>query len=133
MFRYSTEEELIKAYLNYYHERWSSSRETKLNADPSPWNIVDSMRSPEDLDFVFKLLKACQDDGEIAYVAAGPLKDIFSVHHSIIKEKLSVMVRQHDFMRKAVQALILSPDSNSPERKTLEEILKKYGLRYASF
>lgn len=40
------------------------------------------------------------------------------------------MVRQHKNMHKAIQALILAP--GTIERKTLDEILSKYGLHYAS-
>lgn len=117
-----TPQEIIDAYLTHYRTqkeeyRWS-------------WEEVDRMRSPDNLDFVFKLIQACRDDAEIAYVTAGPLKDIFNTHHLVIKDKLSILVRQHAVMRKAIQALILSPDSL--ERKTLDELLNKYGLYYAS-
>lgn len=117
-----TTEEIIDAYLNFYR--------TKNEEYWWAWEEVDKMRSPEHLSFVFELIHACRDDGEIAYVAAGPLKDIFSEHHLVIKEALSVMVRQDKLMRKAIQALILASDC--PERKTLDEILNKYGLRHAS-
>ncbi len=117
-----TTEEIIDAYLNFYR--------TKNEEYWWAWEEVDKMRSPEHLSFVFELIHACRDDNEIAYVAAGPLKDIFVEHHLVIKEALSVMVRRDKLMRKAIQAFILAP--NSPERKILEEILNKYGLSYAS-
>lgn len=113
---------LIEAYLNHYR--------TKNKQFWWAWEEVDKKRSPDDLEFVFKLIEECRDDSEIAYVAAGPLKDLFIAQHLRIKEKLSVLVRQHKSMRKAIQAIILSPET--PERKTLEEILNKYGLHYTS-
>lgn len=117
-----TDQELIDAYLNYYR--------TKNEEFWWAWEEADKKRSPDDLGFVFKLIQACRDDSEIAYVAAGPLRDLLIAQHLVIKEQLSVMVRQHKSMQKAIQALILSP--GTPERKTLDEILNKYGLHYAS-
>jgi hypothetical protein len=117
-----SDEELIEGYLNWYR----TSKEEYFWA----WEEADERRAPDDLDFVFKLIQACQDDAEISYVAAGPLEDLFSAQHLVIKDKLSVMVRQHKNMRKAIQAFFCSP--GSPERKTLDEILKKYGLHHAS-
>lgn len=117
-----SDDKLIEAYLNHFR--------TKKKELTWAWEKVDEMRSPDDLEFIFKLIQACQNDSEIAYVAAGPLKDIFGEQHLVIKEKLSIMVRQYAFMRKAIQAFILSP--RSPERKTLDEILHKYGLHHAS-
>ena len=117
-----TEQKLIDAYLNYYRmkneEFWWA------------WKEVDKKRSSDDLEFVFKLIQECRGDSEIAYVAAGPLRDLFIAQHAVIKEKLSIMVRQHKNMRKAIQALILSAET--PEKKTLDEILNKYGLHHAS-
>jgi hypothetical protein len=117
-----TDQKLIDAYLNHYR--------TKNEEFWWAWEEVDKKRSPDDLEFVFKLIQKCRDDSEIAYVAAGPLKDLFIAQHLVIKEKLSVMVRQHKSMRKAIQAFILSP--GTPERKTLDDILNKYGLHHAS-
>jgi hypothetical protein len=115
-------QEIISAYLNWYRTR----KEEYWWA----YETVDRMRSPSDLTFVFELLQACHNDMEIAYVAAGPLEDIFYPHHLVIKNELSIMVRQHAFMRKAIQAIFASP--GSPARKSLDEILNKYGLHYAS-
>jgi hypothetical protein len=117
-----TDQELIEAYLDYYR--------TKNEEFWWAWEEADKKRSSDDLEFVFKLIQACRDDSEIAYVAAGPLKDLFIAQHLVIKKKLSVMVRQHKSIRKAIQAFILPP--GTPERKTLDEILNKYGLHHAS-
>ncbi len=117
-----TEQELINSYLSYYRtkneEFWWALKE------------VNDKCSKNNLEFVLKLIQACCDDSEIAYVAAGPLEDLFFAQHLMIKEKLSMMVRQHKIMRKAIQSLIVSP--GTPQRKTLDEILNKYGLHYAS-
>lgn len=117
-----TDKKLINAYLNYYR--------TKQTEFWWAWEYVDRKRSSDDLEFVFKLIQECRDESEIAYVAAGPLKDLFIAQHLVIKEQLSLLVRQHKNMRKAIQALILSPAT--PARKTLDEILNKYGLHHAS-
>ncbi|KTD61881.1 DUF6869 domain-containing protein [Legionella spiritensis] len=114
--------ELIDCYLNWYRtqkeEYWWA------------WEEVDIKRNPDDLPFIFQLIQACQNDEEIAYVAAGPLHDLFRTHHLAIKSALDIMVRGDMNMRKAIQALIFAEGSS--ERKTLNEILNKYGLHYAS-
>lgn len=64
-----TDDELIDHYLNYYR--------TKKDEFWWAWEEADKRRSIDDLEFVFQLIQACQNDSEIAYVAAGPLKDLF--------------------------------------------------------
>ena len=114
--------ETISAYLNWYR--------TKNQEYWWAWEVVDNMTSPNDLPFIFKLIDSCLNDAEIAYVAAGPLSDLISKHHLEIKDTLDKVIRKKEHMRKAIQAIIFQ--RNTPERKTLEELLLKYGLHYAS-
>jgi hypothetical protein len=128
-----TDQALIEAYLNAYRIKFVEKR--KLTQELSDqlmevWEAVDARRAPEDLAFIFDLIQACQDEGEIAYVASGPLQNIFLKHHELISEPLSQMVRQNSQMRKAIQAIIFKP--GTAERKALEKILQKYGLHHAS-
>lgn len=109
--------EIIDAYLNYYRAKkkeywWAYEQVTEL------------VESPNSLELVHELIQACRDDAEIAYVAAGPLEDLLSKHHLVIKESLIELVRKEKKMRQAVQGVWLA--QGSAPRKTLDEILKKY-------
>ncbi len=116
-------EETIRDYLKYYRTR-----------DDHHWWAVEAVQkiiqSPQGLACVFQLIQASDDDLELAYVAAGPLEECFEKHHASIKDQLSTLVRQYPKMRKAIQAIFISKHD---VRKTLDEILNKYGLSYASF
>jgi hypothetical protein len=116
-------QEIIDAYLHYYRskndEYWWAYQE-----------IVDLVDSPDCLPFIVELIHACHNDAEIAYVAAGPLEDLFNKHHLAVKDQLNELVRKDEKMRKAIQGVWLA--QGSPSRKTLDEILKKYNLLYGS-
>lgn len=116
-----TQEQIIDNYLNYYR-----TKDDKYSWADNEVEIL--IKSPDSLDFVFHLIQACKNDHEIAYVAAGPLEDLFTKDHSVIKDKLSTLVRQYAIMRKAVQCVYAS--KGTAERKALDEILEKYGLSY---
>ncbi len=113
-------QEIIDAYLNYYRtkkeEYWWA--EEKIN------ELIDS---PTSLAFVNELIQACHNEAEIGYVAVGPLEDLMTKHHLVIKDALSELVRKEKKMRQAIQGVWLAEDS--APRKTLDEILKKYDLK----
>ncbi len=118
-----TPQQGIEAYLSDYR--------TKNNAFGWAFNeIVDITDSPNGLTFVFELVKACQNDQELGYVAAGPLEDLLNKHHLVIKKDLSDLIRQNVVMRKAIQGVWLAKGSAS--RRTLDEILNENGLKYGS-
>ncbi|KTC83805.1 hypothetical protein [Legionella brunensis] len=87
-----TTQEIIDAYLNWYR--------TKSEKYWWAWEEVDNRRSAEYLSFIYELIQACRDDAEIAYVAAGPLENLFIKRHFIIKEPLSIMIRQNISIQK---------------------------------
>ncbi len=118
-----TSQQIIDGYLSDYRtkkdEFWWAFNE-----------IIEITDSPDGLSFVFELIKSCQNDQELGYVAAGPLEDLLNKHHLVIKNELSELVRQHAIMRKAIQGVWLA--KGSPSRRTLDEILDQYGLKYGS-
>lgn len=110
--------EIIDAYLNYYRTKkkecwWAYEKVTEL------------VEFPNSLTFVNELIQACHNDAEIAYVAAGPLEDLITKHHLVIKEPLIELVRKEKKMRQAIQGVWLT--QGSAPRKTLDEILKNMG------
>jgi hypothetical protein len=116
-----THKEIIDAYLHYY----------RTKKDEYWWayeKIAVLMESPDGLEFVNELIQACLNDAEIAYVAAGPLEDLIRKHHLAIKDTLIELVRKEAKMRQAIQGVWLA--HGSAPRKTLDEILKKYDLKY---
>ncbi len=109
--------EIIDAYLNYYRTKnkqhwWAYEK------------VIELLQSPDSLGFVNELIQACHNDAEIVYVAAGPLEDLLTKHHLIIKEPLIELVRKEKKMRQAIQGVWLS--EGCAPRKTLDEILKKF-------
>lgn len=119
----SSHNEIIDAYLQYY----------RTNEDEYWWayeEINNLIESPESLPFISELIQACLNDAEIAYVAAGPLEDLITKHHLVIKDTLIELVRREPKMRRAIQGVWLA--QGSAPRKTLDEILKKLDLKYGS-
>lgn len=124
MAEFINHKEIIDAYLQYYRTKkdeywWSYEK------------IVDLMESADSLAFVNELIQACQNDDEIAYVAAGPLEDLITKHNETIKDALIELVRKDKKVRQAIQGVWIA--KGSPSRKTLDEILKMFDLKYGSF
>jgi len=117
------DKKLIEDYLNYYR-----------TGDSQYWWAYEKVEEltyrSENLILVYELLSSCKSDREIAYVAAGPLTDMFTRFYPSIEEELDRLIRHHLVMRKALQGIILTPGSR--EMKTLTELLNRYGLKYAS-
>jgi hypothetical protein len=118
-----TQQEIIENYLQFYR--------TKKNDYAWAFDkIIDIIQTPDCLPFIHALIQACQNNEEIAYVAAGPLEDLINRHHLAVKDALSELVRKDEKMRTAIQGVWIAKGGAS--RKTLDEILKKYDLRYGS-
>lgn len=128
-----TEKALIEAF--FVEIRQNRKRGSYGIGDEENFWAIDTVNNgidygPEHLGFIAKLIDGCNTDEEIAYVAAGPLETLFRKHHLSLKKPLSAIVRKEAKMRKAIQAIFCQ--ENTPARKTLDEILSQYGLRYAS-
>lgn len=78
------------------------------------------------LDFISNFLSACENDYEIACVAAGPLEDLIHKFPKEIAEPLERLVRTNTLFRKAITAVWVS--EGSAAQITVKNIIKKYGL-----
>ncbi|MBN9288220.1 MAG: hypothetical protein BGO43_09755 [Gammaproteobacteria bacterium 39-13] len=118
-----TDNDIIHAYLTYY-------RTQDKTFDWAQDMIEQRLSAPDSLQLIFNLILACENEEELAYVAAGPLETLIEKHHNQVQNTLDTLVRQHAVMRRAVQGVWLA--EGSPARKTLDNILLKYDLHYGS-
>lgn len=80
------------------------------------------------LPLILALLKACENEEELAFVAGGPLEEAIGRHYHAIEHELDNLVQREALMQKAIKAVWLA--EGSAARKMLDEILHKHGLMY---
>ena len=76
------------------------------------------------------MLDCCKDDFEVAYIAAGPLENLIWKRSGEIFKPLDIYVRKHQVFRKALRAVWAREGSQA--RAVLDQLLKKYNLKYSS-
>ncbi|MGE3317815.1 MAG: DUF6869 domain-containing protein [Candidatus Berkiella sp.] len=114
---------LLDSYLKYLQTHddsyyWASDK-------------LDSLISnPNGLQIVFELIEACENDMQIAQIAAGPLEDLINRNLYSIEAELTALVRKHQKMRKAICGVWAQDGSEA--RKIIDNILQQFGLNYSS-
>lgn len=114
---------VVEAFMLYYRTQDESY-------EWAHQEVEKSILSPSSLELILDLIHACENDEEIAYIAAGPLEELIDRHYTTIQLPLDELVRKDPQMRKAITGVWLS--EGSPARKMLDGILTKYGLIYSS-
>lgn len=92
---------------------------------------VDALISdPKAISIVFELVEGCDTDKQIALIAAGPLEDLINLHLHLIENELTVLVRKHEKMRKAICGVWAQEGTEA--RKIIDNILQQFNLQYGS-
>lgn len=114
---------IAEAYLKAHRDALSDSLVVN--------NMAKIMDEPmEGLALIQALISQSMNDLEIAYVAAGPLEDLFIEHHDVLFGHLDKLLRNDIKMRKALTGVWVR--QNTDARQSLDKLLNKYHLKYGS-
>src|SRR5258708_22427995 len=113
-----TKNKLIEAYFDY--------RKSHSDSDYWAWEEVDVKLIKNDPDkawqVILKLLEAAQDDGDLAYVAAGPLEDLLVYHGEKIIDRLEKEAQTNHKLRFTLSGVWRNKISEDIWKKILEWI-----------
>jgi hypothetical protein len=120
------EEKLIKDYFIYYE---NIDNEEKSDKTFWAWEMVEDLVSENPivgLDLTIKLLKRSKDEKTLAYVAAGPLENLFKCHWEKIKNKIEQIADKDEKIQLAISGVWL--DKNDVVFPEWERLMKKYNF-----
>lgn len=118
----------IEAFIRYYLERYRQKSDDDFEYEGQVCDDYFRHCDGETaLKIVIQLLEHCDNDMEIAYVAAGPLEDLIG-RKDAPYDALDTAVRQQPLMRQAIQG-VWHTDTNTPAGKWLKQVIDKYNLK----
>jgi hypothetical protein len=118
------DKDLVNLYLHQYEDKFGVNKSNKKDE----FTLFDiskliNERIP-DLALLVDLTEACKTNEQLAFVAAGPLEDLFTKKYDIIQKEIDCAVRKSKAMRSALPYVWVSKESKA--HFLLESLLLKY-------